>query len=150
MELRGFSRQVPRVMAIPRQMPQLWPRHVAPVLSEANSVVPTMASRGNPRKLPLQFPRPSAAIATATRQSPRKSADVRGNCHGSFRGRSVEAICTAIRGHPRPLPRRTSDTRRPPRKHVGVRSYYHSTYRGSVRVKLRRANHAHGRPCPWP
>ena len=72
-ELRGFSRQVPRVMALPRQMPRCWPRHVAAVLSVAHSVVPTMATHGNSWKMPRQFPRPSAAIATATRQSPRKS-----------------------------------------------------------------------------
>ena len=149
-ELRGFSRQVPRVMALPRQMPRLWPRHVAAVLSVTNSVVPTMATHGNPRKLPWQFPRPSAVIATATRQSPRMSAEVRGNCHGSFRGRSIEAISTAIRAHPRPLPRRSSDTRRFPRKHVGVHGYGHGTCRGSIRGKVRRTNHAHGRPGPWP
>ena len=84
-------------MALPRQMPRLWPRHV--VLSVANSVVPTTATHGNPRKLPWQFLQPSAAIATATRQSPRKPAEVRGNCHGNFRGRSIEAIFTAIRVH---------------------------------------------------
>ena len=150
MELRGFSRQVPRVMALPRQMPRLWPRHVAAVLSVANSVVSTTVTHGNLRILPLQFPRPSAAIATATRQSPPKSAEVRGNCHRSFRGRSIEAISTAIRNHPRPLPQRSSDTRRLPRKHVGVRSYGHSTCRDSIRGKLRRTNHAHSRPGPWP
>ena len=142
MELRGFSRQVPRIMAIPRQMPRLWPRHVAAVLSVANSVVPTMATHGNSRKLPWQFPRPSAAIATVTRQSPRTSAEVRGNCYGSFRGRSIEATFTAIRGYPRPLLRRSSDTRQLPPKYVGVRCYCRSTCRGSVRGKLRRTNHA--------
>ena len=75
-EIRRFSRQVPRIMALPRQMPRLWPRHVAAVLSVANSVVPTMKTHGIPRKLTWQFPRPSAAIATATRQSPRKSAGI--------------------------------------------------------------------------
>ena len=67
------SRQLPRVMALPRQMPRLWPRHVATVLSVADSIVSTMATHGNPRKLQWQFPRPSAAIVTATRQSPWKS-----------------------------------------------------------------------------
>ena len=78
-------------------------RHVAAVLSLEISVVPTMANHGNPRKLPKQFPRSSVAVSTATRQSPQKSADVRGNYHGSFRGRSIEAVSTAIRGHPRIL-----------------------------------------------
>ena len=103
-EIRGFSRQVLRVMAPPRQMPRLCPRHVAAVFSVANSVVPTMATPGNPQKLPRQFPRPSAAIATAV------SADV----HSKQFPRPSTAIATAIRryaatssevrGSPRLLP----------------------------------------------
>ena len=73
----------------------------AVVLSVAKSVVPIMATHGSPRQLPRQFPRPSAAIATETRQSPQKFAEVHGNCHGSFRGRPTAAK-TTIRGHPRP------------------------------------------------
>ena len=84
-------------MALPRQMPWLWPRHVAAVYSVSTSIVRTIGTHGNPRHLPWQFPRPSPAIATATCQSLRKSAEGRGNCHGSFRGRSIEAISTAIR-----------------------------------------------------
>ena len=150
MEIRGFLSQVLRVMALPRQMPWLWPRHVAAVYSVSTSIVRTIGTHGNPRHLPWQFPRPSPAIATATCQSLRKSAEGRGNCHGSFRGRSIEAISTAIRGHSCLLPRRSSDTRRLPRKYVGVRGYCHSTGRGPVRGKLRRTYHAHGRPGLWP
>ena len=77
------------------------------VLSEANSCVPIMATDGSRRqlprkfrwKLPSQFPRPFAAIATVTRPSPRKSADVRGNCHSTSRGRPTAAISTAVCGH---------------------------------------------------
>ena len=83
-------------MALPGQMPRSWLRHVAAFFSVANFVVPTMAIHGNPWKMPWQFPWPSAAIAMAARQSPRKSVEVRGNCHG---GRSIEAISTAIRIH---------------------------------------------------
>ena len=44
--------------------------------SAANSVVPTMATHGSPRKF-----------------------------HGNFRGRPTTATPTAVRGHSRPLPR---------------------------------------------
>ena len=55
----------------------VWATARAAVLSAANSVVLTRATHGSSqqlprqRKLPFQFPRPSAAIATVTRQSPR-------------------------------------------------------------------------------
>ena len=88
----------------------------AAVLPVATSVVPTMATHGSPRQLPRhfprklrrRFPRPSAAIATVTHQFPRNSAEVRGNCHGSFRGRPNAVISTVIRGRPRPSPRKSS------------------------------------------
>ena len=118
----GTSTESARVVATAR----------AAGLSVANSVVQSMATHGSPRqlprkftrkfprKLPLQFPRPSAVISTATRQSRRKSDDVRGNCHGGFRGRPTEAISTAIGGRPRPLPRQSSDMRQLPRKPAAV------------------------------
>ena len=100
----------------------------AAVFSVANSVVSTMETHGSSRQLPPQFsrklrwkrPRPPAAIATATRQSPRTSAEIvaadvqpkrfprpsetaRGHCHGNppIRGehhgisRNSAAIATA-------------------------------------------------------
>ena len=80
-------------------------------------------NKGNPRKsvaiakaVSGKFAWPSAVIATAPRQSPRKSAEVRGNYHGSFRGHPTEAISTAIRCRPRPWPRQFPDTRRLLRK----------------------------------
>ena len=107
---------------------RLWPRHVAVVLSVATSVVVTMATHGNPRQWPLtlpwQFQRPSAAMATATLQSP----EVRGiprqmprqfprtfnqrNFHGYPRPMTsiatailrYAAISTEVRGSPRLLP----------------------------------------------
>ena len=59
-----------------------------------------------------QFPRLSAAIATATKQLPRKSADVLGNCHSSNRGRPTAAISTVIRGRLRSLPRQSGNPQR--------------------------------------
>ena len=131
--------------------------------SAANAtVVATARSRGSfrgeLRRTNHENPRNSAetdmAISTAIRGHCHGNAaittEVCGNCHGCFRGRSFEAISTAIRDRPRPLPRQSSDTRPLPRKSVGVRGYCHSTCRGSVGGKLRRTNRAHGRPGAWP
>ena len=69
-EIRGFPRQGPRLMVLPRQMPRLWPRHV-------------------PRFCPWQTPW----------YQPWQPTEVRGNCHVNVRGRQTTAISTAIRGH---------------------------------------------------
>ena len=113
-----FPRQVPQLMATSTANATVLATARAADLSVAHSVVPTMATNGFPRQFPRQFPRklpwlfpwPSATIATATLQSPRTSAEARGNCHGSFCGRPTAAISTAIRGRPRPLPRYFSDS----------------------------------------
>ena len=120
----------------------------AAVLFGANSVVPTIAAHGSPRrKLPWLFSRLSAAIATATRQSPRNSAEVRGKCQGSFRGRpTAEIFTTAIRGRG-PLPRQSSNTRQIPRKFVEVRGNCHGSFRGRPTAAIFRA--IRRRPRPW-
>ena len=58
--------------------------------------------RGNFHGHPRSFPWPSAAIATATRRSPRKSAEVRGKCHGSsadVQPKEIAQPSAAVRGH---------------------------------------------------
>ena len=65
---------------------------------------------------PQQFPRPSATIATAILRHMAIATEIRGNCHGNFRGRQTtaisstihgnlryKAIATEVRGHPRQL-----------------------------------------------
>ena len=78
-------------MALRRHMPRLWPRHV-------------------PRFCPWQ----------TLWYQPWQPMEVRGNCHGNFRGRQTTAIFTAICGHPRPLPRQSSDTPQLPRKPAAI------------------------------
>ena len=83
----------------------------ATVLSVANSVVLAMPTNGRPRRLPRQLPRtlnhsyihghlrPSAAIATAILRYTAVITEIRGNCHGNFRGRQTTKLSTAIHGN---------------------------------------------------
>ena len=75
----------------------------AAALSVANSVVPTMATHGIPRQLPRKFPlrRTSVVIATATRQSPQMSAEVRRNFYGCFRRLPRTSKCSKLHENPR-------------------------------------------------
>ena len=95
--------------ALARQIPRLWPRHVPRFCPWQTPRVSTMATHGSTRQLPRQFPRtsnhshsfprPSAAIATATLRYTVITTEGRGNCHDNFRGRQTTAISTAIRGN---------------------------------------------------
>ena len=73
---------------------------------------------------PTHFPRPSVAIAMETRQSPRKSTEVRGNWHGRFRGRPTDAFSTAIRGCP---------------GNLSIRGDYHGIPRSSAPIATKHA-----------
>ena len=90
-EYRGFPRQGPRLMALSRPMPRLWPGNV-------------------PRLCSWQTPWYQAC----------QPADVPCNYHCNFRGRQTTAMSTAVRGHPRLLPRQSSDTRQLPRKAAAI------------------------------
>ena len=106
-ETRGFPRQGPRLMARPRQILRLWPRHV-------------------PRFCPWQTPS----------YQPWQPTEVRGNCHGNFRGRQT----TAVRGHPRPLPRQSSDTWQLPRKAAAITTAISMAIRGHPRPLPRQSS----------
>ena len=83
---------------------------------------------------PQQFPRPSAAIATATLRYAAITTEVRGNCHGNFRGRQTTAILTAIHSHCHGNP--------------PIRGKYHGSPRQLPRPFPRTSNHSnfHGHP----
>ena len=76
----------------------------AAALSVASSVVLTMSTHGIPQQLPRKFPLPrtSAVIATATRQSPQTSAEVRRNFYGCCRGLPPTSTRSKLHGNPRP------------------------------------------------
>ena len=126
MELRGFSRQVPRVMALPRQKPRLWPRFFRWQTPSYQPWQPT-ENRGNcrgnfhghPRPLPRQrgnhhgSPRKSTALPrqfpwTFNRSNfhghPRPSASIchgdppiRGDFHGStWESAAIATACAAV------------------------------------------------------
>ena len=135
----------------------------AAVLSVANSVVPSMATHGNPRQLPRQFlrtsihsnfhgyPRPSAAIATETLRYAANTTEAPGKRLGSFRGRQTAAIFKAILGYPRPLPRDSSDTQQLPRKSTTIPRRFppmsnHSNFHGNPPIR----ENCHGRPRQFP
>ena len=120
MELRGFSPQVPRVMAMPRQIPRLWPRHVAVVLLwQTPSYQPWQHTgirgncRGNFHGHPRSLPRQRGNHHGSPRQSPRQFQRTfnRTNFHGHPRPSAYiatailryAATSTGARGTPRLL-----------------------------------------------